>query len=114
MKVIRQSTEITKNGWTKQKNEQSDLIHNQKATGTTSLYTDNDEYIARRNGYNGNPGLVVYINNSPSWQERWVPTNWTNAQIKDFTGNSTWIPTTQGDTWVKNPVSSKRLFCLVN
>jgi alpha-amylase len=28
-------------------------IHNQKATGTTSiLYTDN-EYIARRNGYNG-------------------------------------------------------------
>jgi alpha-amylase len=64
-------------------------IHNQKATGTTSiLYTDNDEYIARRNGYNGNPGLVVYINNSV-WQERWVPTNWNNAQIKDFTGNST-------------------------
>jgi alpha-amylase len=65
-------------------------IHNQKATGTTSiLYTDNDEYIARRNGYNGNPGLVVYINNSSVWQERWVPTNWNNAQIKDFTGNST-------------------------
>jgi alpha-amylase len=40
-------------------------IHNNKATGTTSiLYTDNDEYIARSNGYNGNPGLVVYINNS--------------------------------------------------
>jgi alpha-amylase len=40
-------------------------IHNNKATGTTSvLYADNDEYIARRNGYNGNPGLVVYINNS--------------------------------------------------
>jgi alpha-amylase len=68
-----------------------------RATGTTSiLYTDNDEYIARRNGYNGNPGLVVY-NNSSVWQERWVPTNWNNAQIKDFTGNSTWIPTTQSD-----------------
>jgi alpha-amylase len=40
-------------------------------------------------------GLVVYINNSSVWQERWVPTNWNNAQIKDFTGNSTWIPTTQ-------------------
>jgi alpha-amylase len=60
------------------------------------LYTDNDEYIARRNGY-GNPGLVVYINNSSSWIERWIPTNWANAQIKDFTGNSSWFPTTQGD-----------------
>jgi len=77
-------------------------IHNNKATGTTSiLYADNDEYVARRNGYNGNPGLVVYLNNSTSWLERWVPTNWANTQIKDFTGNSNWYPTTQGDKWVK-------------
>ncbi|REC47922.1 alpha-amylase [Chryseobacterium pennipullorum] len=77
-------------------------IHNNKATGNTSiLYTDNDEYIARRNGYNGNPGLVVYINTSSSWQERWIETNWSSQQIKDFTGNSTWYPTTQGDKWVK-------------
>ncbi|WPO91895.1 alpha-amylase [Chryseobacterium sp. HR92] len=77
-------------------------IHNNKATGTTSiLYTDNDEYIARRNGYNGNPGLVVYINTSSSWQERWVETNWSSQQIKDFTGHSGWYPTTQGDKWVK-------------
>jgi alpha-amylase len=46
------------------KNGQPYLIHNNKATGTTSVLYDNDEYIARRNGYNGNPGLVVYINNS--------------------------------------------------
>ncbi|WP_336958146.1 alpha-amylase [Chryseobacterium contaminans] len=77
-------------------------IHNNKATGTTSiLYTDNDEYIARRNGYNGNPGLVVYINTSSNWQERWIDTNWTNQQIKDFTGHSSWYPTTQGDKRVK-------------
>lgn len=77
-------------------------IHNNKATGNTSiLYADNDEYIARRNGYNGNPGLVVYINNSTATLERWIQTNWASKQIKDFTGNSTWIPTTQGDQWVK-------------
>jgi alpha-amylase len=77
-------------------------IHNNKATGNTSiLYADNDEYIARRNGYNGNPGLVVYINNSTATLERWIQTNWTSKQIKDFTGNSTWFPTTQGDQWVK-------------
>jgi alpha-amylase len=86
------------------KNKLNNLIwiHNNKATGTTSiLYSDNDEYIARRNGYNGNPGLVVYLNNSDSWQERWIQTNWSNAQIKDFTGSSTWLPITQGDKWVK-------------
>lgn len=92
------------------KNKLNNLIwiHNNKASGTTSiLYTDNDEYIARRNGYNGNPGLVVYINNSDTWQERWIPTNWANKQIKDFTGNSSWYPTTQGDTWVKIQVPPK-------
>jgi alpha-amylase len=90
-------------------------IHNNKATGTTSiLYTDNDEYIARRNGYNGNPGLVVYINNSSSWQERWVETNWSSQQIKDFTGSSTWYPTTQGDKWVKiqSPPNSYSIWSL--
>ena len=77
-------------------------IHNNKATGTTSiLYADTDEYVARRNGYNGNPGLVVYLNNSNNWQERWVPTNWNNTVIKDYTGHSAWYPTTQGNGWVK-------------
>jgi alpha-amylase len=57
--------------------------------------------VAQRNGYNGNPSLVAYINNASTWQERWIQTNWVNAQIKDFTGNSTWLPTTQGDKWVK-------------
>jgi alpha-amylase len=83
------------------KNKMNNLIwiHNQKATGSTSyLYADNDEYVARRNG---SPGLVVYINNSNVWQERWVQTNWANARIKDFTGHSTWTPYTQGDKWVK-------------
>lgn len=77
-------------------------IHNNKATGTTSiLYADNDEYVARRNGYNGNPGLIVYLNNSNYWQERWVPTNWYSTQIKDFTGHSNWYPYTQSGGWVK-------------
>ena len=77
-------------------------IHNNRGTGNTSnLWTDNDEYIARRNGYNGNPGLVVYINNSNFWQERWIDTNWANTKIKDYTGNSSWQPTTAGDKQVK-------------
>ncbi|MCR9249664.1 MAG: alpha-amylase [bacterium] len=74
-------------------------IHNNKATGNTSiLYADNDEYVARRNG---NPGLIVYLNNSNNWLERWVPTNWYGQTIKDFTGHSGWEPVTQGGGWVK-------------
>ncbi len=76
-------------------------IHNNLASGSTSiLYTDNDEYVARRNGWNG-PGIVVYINNSSNWQERWIETNWANTVIKDYTGHSSWEPTTQGGKWVK-------------
>jgi alpha-amylase len=76
-------------------------IHNNLASGTTSiLYTDNDEYISRRNGYNA-PGLIVYINNSSVWLERWIQTNWASTTIKDYTGNSSWQPVTQSDKWVK-------------
>ncbi len=82
-------------------------IHNNLATGsTTILHADNDEYVARRNGYNG-PGLVVYINNADYWQERWVETNWSNTRIKDFTGHSGWEPVTQGGKWVKIQVPPK-------
>ncbi|MEO7990832.1 MAG: alpha-amylase [Chryseolinea sp.] len=74
-------------------------IHRNLAVGnTTALYADNDEYIARRNG---SPGLVVYLNDSDAWQERWIQTNWTSTVIKDYTGYSGWFPTTQGDKWVK-------------
>ncbi|HAA13286.1 MAG TPA: alpha-amylase [Cytophagales bacterium] len=77
-------------------------IHRNYASGSTSiLHVDNDEYIARRNGYGGNPGLVVYFNTSGSWKERWIQTNWSSDQIKDYTGNSGWEPWTQGNRWVK-------------
>ena len=86
------------------KNKMNNLIwiHNNLAGGsTTNLWTDNDEYIAKRNGGGGKNGLIVYINNSNSWQERWVETNWSSRTIKDYTGNSGWEPVTQGGRWVK-------------
>ncbi|CAL2101336.1 Alpha-amylase SusA, family GH13_7 lipoprotein precursor [Tenacibaculum sp. 190130A14a] len=82
-------------------------IHNNLAGGGTNiLYTDNDEYIAKRNGHN-NAGLIVYINNANHWQERWVETNWSNTRIKDYTGHSNWEPVTQGGRWVKIQVPPK-------
>ncbi|MDB5014026.1 MAG: alpha-amylase, partial [Daejeonella sp.] len=55
------------------------------------------EYIAKRNG---TPGLIVYLNDSDFWQEKWVTANWANTQIKDYTGSSTWTPTTAADSRV--------------
>ncbi len=86
------------------KNKLNNLIwiHNNYASGTTTnLWTDDDEFISRRNGTSTNAGLVVYINNSNVWQERWIQTNWANTRIKDYTGASGWTPYTQGDKWVK-------------
>lgn len=86
------------------KNKLNNLIwiHNNLAAGsTTNLWTDNDEYIAKRNGGSGKSGLIVYINNSNSWKERWVETNWSSSRIKDYTGNSSWEPVTQSGKWVK-------------
>ncbi len=76
-------------------------IHNNLASGTTSiLHVDDNEYIARRNGNNA-AGLVVYINNTTSWKERWIQTNWSSTTIKDYTGHSNWQPVTQSGKWVK-------------
>ncbi len=76
-------------------------IHNNLASGSTNiLYVDDNEYIARRNGKNA-AGLVVYINNTTSWKERWIETNWYSKTIKDYTGHSSWQPVTQSDKWVK-------------
>jgi alpha-amylase len=90
------------------KNKLNNLIwiHNNLAGGSTSyLYADTDEYVARRNGYNNN-GLVVYLNISNSWQERWIQTNWGSQRIKDYSGNSSWEPVVQSDGWVKIQVPS--------
>ena len=91
------------------KNKLNNLIwiHNNLASGNTSiLYADQDEYVARRNG-NNDSGLIVYLNNSNNWQERWIETNWSNKQIKDYSGNSNWEPTTQSGKWVKIQVPPK-------
>lgn len=83
------------------KNKLNNLIwiHRTLAVGnTTILHVDNDEYIARRNG---SPGLIVYINDSDNWQQKWITSNWSGTQIKDYTGQSGWVPTTATDKRVE-------------
>ncbi len=83
------------------------LIHNSIAYGTTDiLYADNNEYIARRNGGDGHPGLIIYISFTGSEASRTVETNWgANANLVDYSGNLEDVLTTDSDgkVTVKSP-----------
>ena len=69
-------------------------IHNSLATGDIEiLHVDQDEYIMKRNGDNDNPGLILYISTSANTKRRNVQTNWNNVTLLDYSGNSTYIPT---------------------
>lgn len=99
------------------KDDLDDLIyiHKWRATGNTSiLYVDNDEYIARRNGWNGNSGLIVYINNSDQPQQHTVQTNWgAGTKVMDFTFNSGWWCTTNanGEITINVPPNGYTIWC---
>ncbi|UCE14594.1 MAG: DUF1939 domain-containing protein, partial [Candidatus Heimdallarchaeota archaeon] len=69
-------------------------IHNQYAYGSTSvLYADADLYVALRNG---NPGLIVGINDHPTdWKTVTVSTKWTNRVLHDLTSQA---PSTSADS----------------
>ena len=58
-------------------------IHRDYAGGETALlYSDNRLYIAQRNGYQTQKGLVLVINTDPdSWRSAWVRTQWPNTPL---------------------------------
>ena len=73
-------------------------IHNSLAVGDLEvLYADEDEYIAKRNGTEANPGLIVYISTNSSTKRRSINTGWSSRQLMDYTENSTYYPATAED-----------------
>ena len=82
-------------------------VHYRLAGGsTTVLYKDNDLYIAQRNGYGSNPGLVIVINdNGNTWKGARVRTKWANTTLHAYAwdGRDTSQPqrkTTDGSGYV--------------
>ncbi|MEH6659527.1 alpha-amylase [Leeuwenhoekiella marinoflava] len=74
------------------------LIHNTLATGDLEvLYTDEDEYIAKRKGNADNPGLIVYITANSSTKRRTIATGWNEVQLMDYSENTTYSPITGED-----------------
>lgn len=58
-------------------------IHRDHAGGSTSLlYSDANLYIAQRNGYANQRGLVIVLNNHASeWRGSWVSTRWSSTPL---------------------------------
>ncbi|QLE00826.1 alpha-amylase [Galbibacter sp. BG1] len=68
-------------------------IHNSLATGEVEiLYSDNDEYIMKRNGTGENPGLILYLNTSQNTKRRSIKSNWTQTYLKDYTESTNFTP----------------------
>lgn len=69
-------------------------IHNSLATGETEvLYVDEDEYVMKRSGDGSNPGLILYISLSNSTKRRSITSDWNNVTLMDYSGNTTYNPT---------------------
>ncbi len=88
------------------------LIHNSIAEGSTDiLFSDANEYIARRNG---NPGLILYINFSGSAGNRNVQTNWNNKALFDYSNGQQGVLITKGtgEVTLKAPASGYSIWSL--
>ncbi len=79
------------------------LVNKTIAAGDlTILKAEKKEYIARREGTDNNPGLIVYFNISSSPKTATVLTNWKNATLFDYSNNTSFLseadlPTTNAD-----------------
>lgn len=57
-------------------------IHEDHAGGSTSiLHVDDDLYIMQRNGWGGQRGLVLVLNNRGEWNGAWVQTQWKTVRL---------------------------------
>jgi alpha-amylase len=58
---------------------------------TSTLYKDDDLFIAQRNGTDKLPGLVLVLNdNASQWKGAWVTvkSDWAGKTLKDYTGQA--------------------------
>lgn len=69
-------------------------IHNSIATVQVEvLYIDHDEYVMKRIGTGTNPGLILYISINNGTKRSTVNTNWNSVTLMDYSGNTTYNPT---------------------
>ncbi len=61
-------------------------VHNRFAKGsTTILYSDEDIYIAQRNG---DPGCIIALNDGTEWRGEYVQSKWSSSTLSDYTGQA--------------------------
>lgn len=92
-------------------------LHNTLATGEVEiLFNDNDEYVMRRKGTSTNPGLILYINTSSNTKRRTITSHWTNTTLMDYSGKTTYKPTSgaDGSVSIEAPAGSYSIWSITN
>jgi alpha-amylase len=90
-------------------------IHNSLAVGDVEvLHVDNDEYLMKREGNAENPGLILYISTGSTTKRRNVQTNWNNVTLLDYSGNSTYTPTSDenGMVTIEAPANGYSIYSI--
>ena len=90
-------------------------IHNSLAIGDVEvIHVDKDEYIMKREGNAENPGLILYISSGNSTLRRNVQTNWNNVTLLDYSGNSTYNPTSDenGMVTIEAPANGYSIYSI--
>lgn len=93
------------------------LINNSIATGEVEvLYSDNDEYVMKRNGNGTNPGLILYINTSNGIKSRSnIETNWNSTPVMDYSNNIDFTATTSetGTVTLRAPANGYAVYSIM-
>ena len=90
-------------------------IHNSLAVGDVEvLHVDNDEYLMKREGNAENPGLILYISTGSTTKRRNVQTNWNNVTLLDYSGNTTYTPTSDenGMVTIEAPANGYSIYSI--
>lgn len=100
----------------KQELQQLMLIHGSLASGEVEvLYVDQDEYVMRRSGGQGNPGLILYINSGNDTKRRSVQSLWNDRPVMDYAGHTTYTSTTDqsGKVMLEAPAKGYAIYSVM-
>lgn len=92
------------------------LIHGSLATGEVEvLYVDQDEYVMRRSGGPGNPGLILYMNIGNNIKRRSVQSLWNDQPVMDYAGQTSYTSTSDvsGKVMLEAPAKGYAIYSVM-
>jgi alpha-amylase len=78
------------------------------------LHLDYEKYVMKRLANAENPRLILYISTGSTTKRRNVQTNWNNVTLLDYSGNTTYTPTSDenGMVTIEAPANGYSIFSI--